>query len=248
MMKKLIINCTVLSMLFLGMTIFSPRVLSAPVCDKGTITSQASEFKYVAPDTATISFAVKTTDKNSQKAVELNNQKVSKIIEVLKKTLNADEAIKTSYYTLTQNYEYNNITKKNVPDGYEVINTLTVKLKDTQKTGKIIDIATKNGATNVNSLSFTLQNTDGVCKELTAKAVLKAKNEAQSVLAPLGKTIDAISSINYSCTANSSYSPYRNFAMAKGLASTAEGSDSAISIEQGETRVDASVTIVFTIK
>ena len=76
-----------------------------------------------------------------------------------------------------QKYEYNSITKKDVSAGYTVVNSVTVTLKDTKKAGQIIDIAIKNGATNVSNLSFTLQNTDSVCKELTAKAVAKAKNE-----------------------------------------------------------------------
>ena len=41
-----------------------------------------------------------------------------------------------------------------------------------RKTGKIIDMAIKNGATNVSNLSFTLQNTDNVCKELSLRDVL----------------------------------------------------------------------------
>ncbi len=243
MMKKLTVS---LLALLAGIILAQEALSASTTCEKGKITADATEFKYVAPDTATVSFTVETTNKNSQKAVELNNEKTSTLISVIKNSLKENEAIKTSTYNLRQKYEYNSITKKNVADGYIVTNTVTVKLKDTQKTGKIIDLATKNGATSVSGLSFTLQNTDAVCKELTQKAILKAKQQAQDVLAPLGKTIGSIANINYSCSTNTpSLYQYRNFAMAK----SAEGAaDSSISIEQGETRVNANVSIVFTIK
>ena len=248
MMKKLIVSLAAIAVFGVCNIALSQSVNSAPVCDKGKITSNASEFKYVSPDTATISFTVETTDKNSQKAVELNNQQVTKILDSIKKALSQNETVKTSVYNMRQSYEYNNITKKNVQTGYVVTNTITVMLKDTQKTGKIIEIATKNGATRVSGLSFTLQSTDAVCKELTAKAVAKAKADAQNVLTPLGKTIDSVYSINYSCSTNSTYAPYRNYAMAKGLMAAESSDDSAVSVEAGETKVEASVTIVFTIK
>ena len=243
-MKKLTINLLALSLLSLATFTFSNDVLAQ---EQGKITAQASEFKYVAPDTATITFTIETEDKNSQKAVEINNQKVTKLIDAIKKELAENETVKTSAYSLNQRYEYNNVTRKNVLVGYAVSNSITVQLKDTQKTGKIIDVASKNNVTNISGLSFSLQNTNAVCKELTQKAVIKAKNEANNVLAPLGKTVDAIANINYSCSTQMRYSPYRNFVM-KSAGNMEATTDSAVSIEEGETRVDASVTIVFTIK
>jgi len=242
-MKKLIISLFVLGLIATTAYAVTPSSQN----NQGKITANASEFKYIAPDTATITLTVETTDKNSQKAVELNNQKVSSLTELIKKSLAQNEMIKTTNYNMHQKYEYNNITKKNVVVGYTVVNSVTVTLKDTKKTGKIIDMAIKNGATNVSNLSFTLQSTDNVCKELTAKAVTKAKNDAMNVLAPLGKTIDSIANIDYSCSTRTNGPVYRNYAMMKTMNASADG-ESSVSVEEGESRVEASVTIVFTIK
>ncbi|MCQ2957644.1 MAG: SIMPL domain-containing protein [Candidatus Gastranaerophilales bacterium] len=241
-MKKLIISLFVLTLLA------SATYATVPTTSQGKITASASEFKYIAPDTANITLTVETTDKNSQKAVELNNQKVSSLTELIKKSLNQNESIKTTNYNMHQKYEYNSITKKDVLAGYTVVNSVTVTLKDTKKAGQIIDIAIKNGATNVSNLSFTLQNTDNVCKELTAKAVAKAKAEAMNVLAPLGKTIDGVASIDYSCSSRTNGPVYRNYSMMKTMATADGASSNAVNVEEGESRVDASVTIVFTIK
>lgn len=242
-MKKLIINSLALFILIAG---FNFTQTATAISETGKITASATESTYVTPDSATVSFTVETTDKNSQKAVAENNKKTTALINAIKASLAQNETIKTTSYNLRQNYEYNNILKKNVLSGYALTNTITVKLKDITKTGEIIDIATKNGATNVNNLSFSLEDTNAICKELTQKAVLKAKEEAQTVLAPLGKTIDNISTINYACSSQMRYSPYRNYAMLK--SSGMETADTSVSIEEGETKVEASVTIVFTIK
>ena len=246
MMKKLITNLLTISRFVLAFNIYTTQVFAQS--EVGKITAQANEYKFVAPDTVTITFTTETVDKNSQKAVEINNQKVSKLISAVKKLLAQNESIKTSSYVMHQKYEYNSVTKKNIAVGYSVSNSITVTLKDTQKVGKIIDVASKNDITEVSGLSFSLQNTDAVCKELTQKAVLKAKDEALSVLAPLGKTVDSISNINYSCSTQMRYSPYRNFMMKSAGTVEAATPDSSVNIEDGETRVDASVTIVFTIK
>lgn len=245
MMKKLIINLAILMLLC---SITQNALASTPYNqEKGKITAQASEFAYIAPDTATINLTITTTDKNSQKAVELNNDKIENLITTIKKNLAENETIKTSNYRLNPTYEYNNFSKKNVLTGYNVTNTITITLKNTNKVGKIISIATKNDATTINGLSFSVVNTDDTCKDLTAKAVLKAKKEAENVLAPLGKTIDSIANISYGCSTQMNYSPYRSFGLMKN-ASSDSVTEEAISVEPGETKVQASVTIVFTIK
>ena len=243
-MKKFIISFAALAVVTLGIYGVSN---AAVFDDKGKITAEASESKSIAPDTATITFSVETSDKNSQKAVELNNQRMAAIADAVKKQLAANESVKTSSYNLRQKYEYNNITKKDVQTGYIVTNTITVTLKDTKKAAKIIDTATQNGATNVSGLSFTIQNTDSVCRELTTKATQKAKKEAETVLAALGKTIDSVVSVNYSCNSQFHNSP-RMYMSMKRAGNGADEALSGVTIEEGENKVTAYVTIVFTIK
>ena len=67
-----------------------------------------------------------------------------------------------------------------------------------------------------------------------------------NVLAPLGKTIDSVANVSYSCSTRTNAPVYRNYALMK-TADAAAG-ESSVSIEEGESRVDASVTVVFTIK
>ena len=129
-----------------------------------------------------------------------------------------------------------------------VTNSVSVKLKDKNKVSKVIDIATTNGATRVSGLKFTLQSTDTVCRQLTAKAAQKAKADAAAIVSPLGTSLDKIVNISYSCsTENRINSRYVMSAKALG-ASMEEDSVTAPEIETGEIKVRANVNIDFSIK
>lgn len=242
-MKKLITSFALLA-IFLGLGIQN-TTLAAPVDDRGKITAEVTESKFVAPDTATISFSVETFNKNSQKAIEENNLIMSKITDNIKRILSKNETIKTATYNLNKKYEYNTSSKKNYFAGYEVLNTVTIILKDTTKTSRVIEIATQNGATDVSGLSFTVENAEPVCRELTVAAAKKAQVEAETILAALGKTIDSIANINYYC--NTRYNSAPRFYLSKSMGSNSVESAGA-PIETGENKITAQVTIVFTIK
>lgn len=215
---------------------------------ESTINAQASVEQTVVPDTIEISFTVETKDKNSQKAVDKNSQTANNIIANIKKILGENETIKTSSYSMTQTYEYNKTLKKSEITGYLVTNGVSVKLKDKNKVSKVIDIATTNGATRVSGLKFTLQSTDNICRQLTAKAAQKAKADAAAIVTPLGGKIDRIVGISYSCsTENRINSRFTMNAKALG-ASMEEDSVTAPEIEPGEIKVRAFVNIEFAIK
>lgn len=224
----------------------SYRTFAAP--EDAKISSSAKAEKTVSPDTVYVTFSVVTNDKNSETAVSLNNKKATQMINILKKSLTEGETVKTNSYTLNPNYEYNNVTKKNMLKDYEVRNSVVLKLKDINKVGKIINIAVKNGANNVENLNFTLENTDGICNQLTAQAAQKAKKSAEALLSSLGMKIVSVSNISYNCSTSSSRPYYGNDFMSIKAASGTESDSTPVTIEAGEIKIITNVTINFNIK
>ncbi len=237
------------AILFIGLLLANNQVFADNNTPKESIISaQANAEQTVIPDTVEISFTIETRDKNSQKAVDKNSQTANNIIANVKKILGDNETIKTNSYSMTQTYEYNKTLKKSELSGYLVTNGLTVKLKDKNKVSKVIDIATTNGATRVSGLKFTVQSTDNVCRQLTAKAAQKAKADAAAIVTPLGGKIDRIVGISYSCsTENRMNTRFTMSAKALG-ASNEEDTVTAPEIEAGEIKVRAHVNIEFAIK
>ena len=167
-------------LLVLGLFAFS--VLPAGALDnsieRGYVSVSYTTEKEVSPDTVEFSISVKTSDKKSmQEASSKNKEITNKVYEYLKaniKPANGDY-IKTSNYSASPVYVYVN-GRRNF-DKYEVSNNIVVHTKSLDKVSTYIDKSIQLGATDVNSLNFTLSNKDSQCAELLSKAGKQVKTE-----------------------------------------------------------------------
>ena len=165
-MKKSLVILAVLS-LFTGCTIATNAVVQQNEKERGYISISTSANTEVAPDVAELSFAIKTYDnKSMQKATIMNKEISEKIYNILNELINKSNGdyIKTSNYNATPIYSYNG-NKKNF-DKYEVSNRVTVHTKSLDKLGSMIDKATEAGATNIDSLKFSVSNYETQCNSL----------------------------------------------------------------------------------
>lgn len=141
-------------------------------------------------DEAIISLGVVTKDKNIKKAKEENALLLNKIIEGLIKIGIDEEDIETAAYTITPMYDYQNGEK--IFRGYEVKHILEISVKDINKAGEVIDVATKSGANVVNYIRFTVANPEFYYNKALEKAILNAKEKADVVAETLGVEINEI--------------------------------------------------------
>ena len=193
------------------------------------------------PDTATISIGVTTKAKDSSEAQNTNASKATAIQNAIKALGVSDKDIATRNYSFRPTYERDSAGKSKL-SGYEVSNTISVKIKDLSKTGTVIDTALNNGASHVNSLDFSISNTKNLRKHALNQAVEDARDKAEIIANGLGKRIigvktvtESVSPINYHHY-NLMYSAK---AMSDGNASTP--------IESGEVSLTATVHIDFII-
>ena len=147
--------------------------------ERGYISISTSANTEIAPDTAEISFAVKTSDTKSMQKASLMNKDISeKIYNLLKELIDTSKGdyIKTSNYNATPVYNYNG--NKRTLEKYEVSNRVTVHTKSLEKLGSMIDKATEAGATNIDSLNFSVSNYEAQCNNLIEIAAKKANTRA----------------------------------------------------------------------
>jgi len=249
-MKKTLISIIVLS-LFAGVGNLSTQAVTDGTRDKGQISVNTSSDMEIAPDLAEISFEIKTSDvKSMQKATAMNKETSDRVYAVLKSLINplSGDYIKTSNFNASPIYSYSN--SKRIFEKYEVSNRVTVHTKSLENVGKMIDSAINAGATNVDSLSFSLSNYESQCDELISQAAKKAYNRANILSKAMNTSITGISSVNTSCNANGGNQP--RLYMAKNmLSATAESvSDSAsgMSISNGVIKIYANVNATFFVK
>ncbi|RMD57639.1 DUF541 domain-containing protein [Candidatus Woesearchaeota archaeon] len=136
----------------------------------------ASELE-AAPDIAILSFGVVTKSFDARKA-QAENSAISNSIRdaLLSAGLDSDD-IETSSYSLVKVTRWDQDARRQVDDGYSVTNTVSVKIRDVEMVGKIIDLAVSAGANDVGGVRFVLSPEKE--RELKMKALRQAVSDAR---------------------------------------------------------------------
>jgi len=149
------------------------------------------------PDIATFNFQVITEgDKDVTTLQTKNTNDTNKVIAFIKDQGVAEKDIKTQYYDVTPRYEnYRCVTPMASSDGmikaevcpppaivgYTVSQSVSVKIRDFSKIGDIMGGVVTNGANQVGSLSFTIDDSDMAHDQARAEAIAKATENAKSI-------------------------------------------------------------------
>jgi len=220
--------------------------------DKGFLSVSYSTEKEVSPDTVEFSVAIRTFDKKSMQEASRKNKEISNnIYNYFKSNINTagSDYIKTANYSATPIYTYSN-GKRNF-DRYEVVNNIVVHTKSLDKISGLIDKSIELGATNVNSLNFTLSNKDAQCAELLGTAAKQVKSRANVVAGAVGSTILGVKELRTSCSLNQRNVNYSNMRMLKanGVAAMDAAPEAvSTSIESGNITIYANVDAQFYVK
>lgn len=133
-----------------------------------------------APDTVTFSTGVENSAPTASAALRANSAQVAKVINQLKSLGIAEKDIQTSGISLSPEYEYIQATQRNRFKGYRVSNQVSVKMRDIEKLGTILDQVVASGATNINGPYFSIDDDSDVKKAARAAALANGKAQAES--------------------------------------------------------------------
>ncbi|HEX8181446.1 MAG TPA: SIMPL domain-containing protein [Pyrinomonadaceae bacterium] len=137
------------------------------------------------PDTAVVVVAVTTQARTALEAQQENARKSDAVVRAVKDAAGPRAEVKTSGYNLQPQYAYPQGGSPTIR-GYEARNSVTVTLSDLTRVGAVIDAATGAGATNVDSLSFTLRQDKQARAQALADATRTALDKAQTIAQALG--------------------------------------------------------------
>ncbi len=152
---------------------------------------------FAKPDIATFSFSVEAKEADATAAQNKANESMKSIVEYLKGAGIEEKDIKTGYYSLSPWYEYPEVvcTAWNCPrsepilKGYQVSQSVTVKVRDTAKAGELVSAVGDRGAMNVSGLSFTIDDEESLKAEARKLAIEDAKAKAEVLAGNLGARI-----------------------------------------------------------
>ena len=105
------------------------------------------------------------------------------------------------------------------------------------------------GATDVNSLNFSVSNYEAQCNDLLTLAAKKASARANAVAKTVPTTLAGIRSMDVSCsTSNSSRPQYKMLMANRAMMMDSEAAGSSTSIESGVIKVFANVSATYFVK
>jgi uncharacterized protein YggE len=147
------------------------------------------------PDIGTFSFSVRAEGDDAKTAQDQSATAMNDIIGFLTGAGVSDDDIKTTNYTLNPKYTYEErVCAANVYcppgnpvlDGYEVSQTVEVKVRDLDTSGDLISGVGTHGATDISGLSFTIDDEDALKAQAREDAIAEAKDKAKQLADDLG--------------------------------------------------------------
>jgi len=163
---------------------------------KNTIAVTGEGKVLAKPDIGEVSLTVLSEAVTVAAAQKDNTQKMNRVTKAMKDLGVDDKDLKTTNYSISPNYQYT--AGKSVIIGYQVTQTLDVKIRQLDKASDILAEAANNGANQISSLSFTIDNPDSIKAEARKKAIEDAKQKANTLKNDLGVTIVRIVSFSES--------------------------------------------------
>jgi uncharacterized protein YggE len=142
------------------------------------------------PDRAIVRVAVVTEAKTAEPAVAENAKRSDALVKAMRELLGDDAELAHQGYSLSPRYEYDRQGGGGrVLQGYTVRSALRVRFDDVEQVGRVIDVATSNGANEVESVTFTLRDDTAARAEALRKATQAARAKADVMAQAIGESV-----------------------------------------------------------
>jgi uncharacterized protein YggE len=206
---------------------------------------------FAVPDVAAFSFVITEEGKDTTEAQKKHTAKNNAVMKYLKDSDVLEKDIKTESYTMNPKYENTQIVCIKYPCtqpnpkivGYEVTESISVKVKDIDNAGKIVTGLGAIGISNVYGPTLTIENDDVLKAKARALAIADAKAKMDVLAKDLGVKVKGITSFSEN---EGPVSPMYAMSSKMGMGGA---SDMAVpEIAKGENKISVMVYITYRIK
>ncbi len=216
----------------------------APEVVHSTITVTGSGEVKTMPDTASITFNVRATDKDAVTAQTQNEEIVKALLEVLKADGVAEKDVKTANISMYEQFDYS----KNEPvlTGYEAANNVKVTIREVENISTIIAHALAAGVTSYDGLTFSVTDTAGDYDKALAAAVEDAQRKADAIAEAALLTLTGTMKIEEQSVSQ----PMRVVEMpaTDGVANAKTTADAGPSVSTGEVTTQAQLVVTYEVQ
>lgn len=192
------------------------------------------------PDIMTMSIGIEVEERTVAEARSAAADAATSLIDSLKSNGIAEKDIQTTSVSIYPRYTYPQNDQPRII-GYTAANQLTVKVRDLDRAGEVIDeaVGAAGDAARLQGISFGVDDPAPLLKEAREKAVADAKSRAEAYARAAGVNVGAVLSISET---TASYIPDSRDA---GMAYA--DMEKVTPIEPGEATTSVNVTVRFAI-
>ena len=190
-----------------------------------------------APDIAEVSGGVVTMAPTATAAMTENANRMAAVVAAVRKAGIADRDIQTSGLNLQPQYKYEN-NNPPVLTGYQVTNTVSLRIRKLPEAGRLLDTLVSVGANQISGPNFKVEKADAALDEARLAAVATARARAELYARASGMKLRRIASISES-------GGYDQGPRPMAMMMRSEKADAASSVEPGEVALTVNVTMVF---
>ena len=203
----------------------------------GSVTVTGTGEAGAAPDMAMVTLGVQTEGADAASALGTNNEKQAAVIAALKEAGIEARDLQTSGLSLDQRMAFPDGQPPQVV-GYVASNMVTVRVRDLDALGSLLDKAIGAGATNLNGLQFMHEDDAALRDQARKEAVADAIHRATLFAEAAGVTLGPVRTITES---SMQMQPRPMAMMARDAAAQ------SVPVEAGELGLSAEVTIEFSL-
>lgn len=225
------------------------KYIGGGIAPSNAITVAGTGEVFAVPDTAQFTFTVTKEGATAGEVQQAATAKANELVNALKgKGIEAAD-IKTVAYTVQPKYEWQPAVcswpceRKQVQKGFELTQSVEVKVRALDKAGEILTLVTETGATSVSNLSFTIADEDAKRMEARKLAIDKARAKAEQLAGDLGVSLVRIIGFYED---NGQPLPYMSAVMDMKMANNIE--QQAAQVPAGENQIISNVNISYEIR
>lgn len=205
----------------------------------------SAEGKAVAvPDIAKVSFAVVSEGVSPAEIQKENTEKMNNALRLVKEQGIEEKDIKTTQYSLSPRYEYDEKRKWSFIVGYELRQSVELKIRNFSKISPILAGLPELGINEIGQLQFDVDSPDEYQNQARKEAFAKARVKAESMAEQNGTRIRRVVTFSESF---GYWPPPTPFAAKEGFGGGLEAVPQPI-IEPGTQEVTAQVNVTYEIR
>lgn len=191
------------------------------------------------PDLVTVGAGVTTDAPTAVEAMRQNSAEMRKVVDRIKSLGVPERDIQTTGINLGARYDYDQQTQRQVFRGYQASNRVSVKLREIDETGEVLDALVVAGATDISGPDFSLENDTAAKAQARQSAMQRAQTQAMEYARLAGYSGLRLLEVNETMTDYAPPRPMMRQAMAEGAA------DASAPVQPGLVSTAVNVTVKY---